>query len=165
MATPSYIAKTDFLKVGTGGSLLIDFGNYEDFDNFAYEIENKYLTKLLGVYLRGTVPPILGASWTVGSDYFEQHGTTAMIQQFFYFHYYTDIEMSTKTSSDAATAYIRTVEGVRHLSNRRMIAAYNKGVDYFNELVDYINYRISEGATNYPGFATEKMTYINIFGI
>jgi hypothetical protein len=165
MATPSYIAKTDFQKVGTGGSLLIDFGNYEDFDNFAYEIEQKYMTKLFGVYLRNIVDLKSGQSWTDGTNYYEHHGTTAMIQQFFYFHYYTDIEMSVKTSSDAATAYIKTVEGVRHLSNRRMIAAYNKGVDYFNELVDYINYRISEGSTDYPGFATEKMTYINIFGI
>jgi hypothetical protein len=62
MATPLYLAKNDFLKVGTGGSLLIDFGNYEDFNNFAAEIEKKYLTKLFGVALRYTVTPINGTS-------------------------------------------------------------------------------------------------------
>jgi hypothetical protein len=166
MATPSFIKKTDFQKVGTGGSLLIDFGNYEDFDNFAYEIEQRYLTKLFGVYLRNIVGTLAGISWTDdGVTYHEVHGKAAMLRCFFYFHYFTEIEMSRKTSSDPGDAYMKAVDGTRAVFNQRMINAYNKGVDYFNEIVDYLNYQNSLDPTAYPNFSTAKMEYINSFGI
>jgi len=175
MAAPTYLAKDDFLKVGTGGSLLIDFGNYEDFDNFAYEIEEEYLTKLFGVRnkqlfdadrtLDKYADLFVKTDWNDGTNYYTYQGITKMLQYFFFFRYYTDIEQSIKTSSDAATAYIKTVEGVRDLSNLRMIKAYNKAVDYFNEIVDYIIYFNNETPEHYPQFDTIKMKKINIFGI
>jgi hypothetical protein len=163
MSSPTYLTKEMFMQ--EGGRLQIDFGNYDDFDNFATEIERKYLTKLWGVHNRDSYT-MTGLSWTDGTSYFEVHGHEDMLKAFFYFHYITECQGAKVLSGSAEEAYQVAVNGTKDLITSNVIKAYNQGVDYFNEIVDYVNYQNSQDPTNYPDFNTSRITEkLNIFGI
>jgi hypothetical protein len=149
-----------------GGRLQIDFGNKDDFDNFAEEIELKYLTKLYGVQYRLT-RQVGGLSYPDSSGvYYEVHGEEAMLKSFFYFHYITECQGAKVLSGSAEEAYMTAVNGTKEMIQSNLVKSYNQGVDYFNEIVDYINYTNSVDPTAYPDFNTNKITEkLNIFGI
>jgi len=158
-----YLSKDLFQQ--HGGSLQIDFGNYDDFDHFAYEIEMKYLTKLYGVLYRLT-RTVGGLSWNDGTTYYEVHGEEAMLMAFFYFHYITECQGAKVLSGSPEEAYMKAVNGTKEMIKSNIVKAYNQGVDYFNEIVDYIDYMNSQDPTAYPDFDTVKMTEkLNVFGI
>ena len=160
MATPQYLAKTDFK-----GVLKIDFGNYDQFDDLAAKIETDYMTKLFGVYLRNTVSLKSGLSYQVSGDYYEIHGTTEMLKYFFYFHYMTEHHTEMARTDKIEEIYSYAVGGQKARMNRLIVNNWNTAVDYYNEIIDYVNYQISQGSTDYEGFNPVILEKINEFGL
>ena len=177
MATPAYLSKTQFI-----GRIGLQIGNYDDFNNYAYDIEQMYLLKLLGFQQKREYE-VDNADGTLQSKYeyiisgilagYEDQngvlrqlkGFREMVKWFFYFHFVTEQQDPRTLSGDPQEAYIQAVNGSKNVMNRRVISAYNQGVDYYNEIVDYMTYIESETPDTYENWEYEELKKINIFGI
>ena len=176
MATPSYLTTSVFV-----GEINITFGTSSKFNDFAAELEVDYINKLLGYelyqeftdrisegddkwgYLRDGLPK--GYSDSNG-DVHRLRGITVMLKYFFYYHYILD-QQSTATSVGDVQFGVQNAEQSAHsYTTKKLIHAYNKGVDCYNELIDYIEFKNSEeGDDYYDGFNPTYIEHINEWGI
>jgi hypothetical protein len=178
MAAPVFLQKSDFV-----GEIEIDFGNYDEFNNFAYAIERKYAFELFGPELGRSILSnvnVLGAVIQGSDDYWTDtrdndpryrsrnlHGFHAMVKQFFYFEFITRVQDKRTLSGDPQEAYVRSIQGERHIKNNHLVMIYNKGVQFWNEIIDYIEFQEYSGVTEYYDrfpYPDKKET-INTFGI
>jgi hypothetical protein len=155
-----YLTKAHFT-----GMLKIDFGNYDNFDDIATFVENKYMTKLFGVHLRETVSLESGQSYQDGDTWKEHHGTTEMLKYFFFYEFMTKVQNDIARTDKIEEVYSYSVSGQRDRMNFMITGNWNIAVTYYNELVDYVNYLIDEGSTDYEGFDPESLEKVNVLGV
>jgi hypothetical protein len=94
-------------------------------------------------------------------------GFTAMVKYFFYFEFITRVQDKRTLSGDPQEAYVKSVQGERHIKNNHLITIWNEGVRCWNEIVDYCEYQVDyENNTDYSiwPFTAKKETF-NTFGI
>ena len=168
--TPSYLAKNQFV-----GPIELDFGNYENFNEFAYYIEQKYMVKLLGddlkLALQASPETTKYANLLNGVEYehsdgqtYDMKGIKEMLKWFFYYHFVIE-EEDENTQADPQQAYIRAVNGVKFIKNRKTIRAFNRGVDLYDEVIKYIDHINGVTANTYDDWIYETLEKINSFGI
>ena len=175
MATPSYLAKSQFV-----GDIHLLFGNYEDFNDFAVNIEKKYLQKLLGfnhyyeIYIAGNkdqkyvnLRDGIEAGYEDRDGYQQElRGFKEMLKYFFYFHYVIEVQTERTLSGDPQEAYIKMVGGSKQSANVRLCNAWNTGVKYYNQLVDYMIITEDNTPDTYEDWVyDDTLTNINTFGI
>lgn len=179
MATPFYLAESQFT-----GRIRIDFGNYADFNDFAADIEQEYMQKLLGYRIYKTIADYengmaLGLDdkygvliegdrdgWTDDDGVLRRlSGLKEMLKWFFYVHYLTEDHDARTVSGDPQEVYIKTVNGARHVFNQKIVKAWNRAVDLYYEIVDYMEYIESGTPDTYEDWDYEELEYINNFGI
>jgi hypothetical protein len=90
-----------------------------------------------------------------------------MLIYFFYFEFITRVQDKRTLSGDPQEAYVRSVQGERHIKNNHLVTIWNEGVRCWNEIVDYINYQVDQESNDNFEFwpYTEKKETINTFGI
>jgi len=177
MANPVFLTKAQFT-----GQVEIDFGNYDEFNQFAIEIEKKYAFELFGYEMGRDILNKLAALQLVYSgtdDYWTDlrlsnpyraknlEGFAAMVKYFFYFEFITRVQDKRTLSGDPQEAYVRSIQGERHIKNNHLVMVWNEGVRCWNEIVDYCGYQVDyESNTDYNRwpYTAEKET-INTFGI
>lgn len=171
MATPTYLAEEQFV-----GTIHIDCSS---FDDFAAQKEEDIFMDLLGFELWTDLKANLtdqkyidlldgvAAGWDDGGTTQRRlKGIKAMLPYLFYYYYVQD-QQTTATSVGNIELLIENGEqsGGQKLG-KKMITAYNKGLVYYRELVDFINYQIGvKGETYYPGFDNTTLEKENQWGI
>lgn len=179
MATPKFISIDDFV-----GDLNLDFGN-EGFDNnMAAKIEKEILIMCFGFQLYTAIISDLDenddpqstkydylingieAGYTDSSGYLQRlEGAKEMLKHFFYCEFLSDRQTHHTSTGIVEAASVNAVQSYDGL-NKKYVRAYNLGVDYFNQLRDYILYQNSvEGEDFYENFEYEQLKYSNTLGI
>jgi hypothetical protein len=177
MATPVFLKKSDFV-----GEIEIDFGNYDEFNSFAIDIEDKYCYQLLGVDLGrelvnapssydyivlGEQNNWIDSRFAAPYDKKRLRGLKKMLQYFFYFEFITRVQDKRTLSGDPQEAYVRSIQGERHIKNNHLVMIYNKGVDCWNEIHDWLTFQIDveKNDTVETWQRHEKLKHLNTFGI
>jgi len=169
--TPAYLAKSQFV-----GQLHLDFGNYVHFNEFAYDVEQDYLLKLLGYEIKSLLEAspstekyaniLNGCEWTDTNGVLKkQRGFKEMVKYFFYYRFRIEEEDPRTKSGDPTEAYIKAVSGAKHILNKRIIRNYNRGVIIFNEIIEYMTYIEGQTSDTYENWSYETLEESNSFGI
>jgi hypothetical protein len=162
------------------GTILIDPKSFDTHaTNFFTEKESDILTDLLGYELKTAleagllVDPIPekyskltdGTTYTVSDVIYKVAGIKEMLPYLQYFYFTRD----QKGFSTSLGEFESTVENAQRNDNterQKSTTAYNKGLRYYYELVDYIVYvRSQEGNDYYKGFCYKPLRRTNILGL
>lgn len=84
---------------------------------------------------------------------------------FCYLIYYRYLMDQYATNTPHGDVKPNSTGGTYVANHQRLIRAYNKWVDVYNDAIDFINYKNSQVQGTYTPFNTSKLEYINSFGI
>ena len=176
MATPKYLAVSQFV-----GKIELMLGNYPQFDDFAVWVEKKYIDKLLTYEYRvqlfkydltGDEKQIYDylldgftSGWVNDAGILkEMVGIKEMVKWFFAYEFLTTKTDQRNKESNAETVYINKISGARDSANLDIIGIWNQGVEYYNQIVEYLTEQKSD--TDYfDNWTYVKLEKINSFGI
>ena len=103
------------------------------------------------------------------TDSFEYGGITrkytGLANKFCYYIYYLYSKDQYATNTAHGDVAPESIGGSYQYNEGRVIRAYNKWIDAFNDAVDFIRYKNELTPDTYVGFTTSKMIYANTFGI
>lgn len=178
MATPIYLSKSLFV-----GELKIDFGNFDNFNDYAAQFEKATLYDLFGYHFGN----ILYEYWTgeeeVSKYYYlidgidggwedssgvqqKLSGIKEMFKYLFFDQFITEMNNELSRTQDVEQAYVQSVTGQRHAFNKRLCRVQNRAVELYNELIEYIDYQNSvNGSSYYENFVQKTLQGNNTFGI
>ena len=179
MAAPYFIAEGQF----TGG-IQLDFGSYNKFDDYATQIEKRVMIDLLGwqVYyalisdLDGSNDPVttkyIQLIDGITAGYSDEDGITrelagieTMLPYFFYCYYVKDVQSHNTEVGDIEMLTTNSTKSI-HARNTRLVYSWEVGRTYYNQLVEFINYKNNtEGDTYYENFEFKELDSLNVFGI
>ena len=175
MAIATLFTQSDFV-----GSIKLDFGSYSDFTDFAAQVQDEYLRKLLGFELyydydqnQGTtkydnLEDGIAAGYDESGVKKELRGLKKMLPYFFYFKYQLDLQSFQTTISEfeGIAENATKTDLTRPTLTKNMVLAYNEGLAMYDELINYITLqRTEQGDSYYPGFLPTYLTQQNTFGI
>jgi len=177
MATPKYLAVSQFV-----GKIELMLGNYPQFDDFAVWVEKKYIDKVLTYEYRvklfkdqfdhvdeealyGRILNGLTSGWTNEAGILvEMVGIKEMLKWFFAYEFLTTKTDQRNKESNAETVYINKISGARDSANLDIVGIWNQGVEYYNQIVEYLTKQKSD--TDYfDNWTYVKLEKINSFGI
>jgi len=158
------------------GEILIDPLALNDFDEVAAPIEDEIMKDLLGfeLYTLLKAAPtdakytalLNGGSYTASNGYLtEVKGIKEMLPYFYFFYSLRNLA-SYNTSAGEFAAQAQNAEGAAENLTRKLVHAYNKGVDLYNQLYGFIQFKnIEEGSGYYYHWQFVPKGKINMYGI
>lgn len=163
----TYIKKEQFV-----GRLALDFGNYSGFDDYAAQIQEETLLTLLGyaTYKDFDANPtepeytnlLNGVEWTDSAGVLHKAaGITTMLPYFFYFYYSRDVQSFNTTLGEFESLAENAQPADRARLNSRLVNNYNKGLEYYYQLVAYME----QAPADYPNVISQVLEQQNVFGI
>lgn len=180
MATaPYFISEDQFV-----GLVNLDFGKEEFPSSFAIEVEENICINLLGYDLwtaliadlsdlnvpntqkyRDLVDGI-STGYTDNSEYLKRlKGIKEMLKYFFFATYQSYLQSHQTQIGEFEFSAENSIKSGSGLNNK-FVYAYNLGVVYYYELINFINYKnSSEGQDYYNNFHYELKCKTNVFGI
>lgn len=180
MATAPYFLSTDQFI----GTIEVSFSDYNVFSDMATEIEEDILVDLLGYELYLALVADLDASndpqtqkyidlvdgiaaGYTGSDgvMHRLKGIIAMLPYLYYYYHVENVQSHTTEVGDIEISVTNSEKSIA-ARNKRAVRAWNKGLVYYRELVDFINYKNDEeGDDYYENFDNTVLDDQNTFGI
>lgn len=104
----------------------------------------------------------IDGTFTYGSETRNFKGLKNKFCYLIYYRYLMDQYASNTAFGDVKP---NSTGGTYQANVPRLVRAYNKWVDAFNDTIDFINYKNSLVLNAYTPFNTSKLEYINSFGI
>jgi hypothetical protein len=158
------------------GTIYIEQKALNNFDEYAPLIERNVMIDLLGFDVYTAIladdsatkyTDLLNGSTYTGDDgYLHQvRGIIEMLPYFFYFYFKRDLE-SYGTSIGEFKALAQNAEKDNVNINRKLVSAWNTGVEMYEELYQFILYKQStEGDSYYYNWLFKPKCKLNMFAI
>lgn len=157
----SLISEDDFV-----GFLNIEFSTFEEFDDYAEQLEEKIMRDLVGWEMYQDMidnPAEVKYTNLMNGVEFDTRGIKEMQRGFFYFYFLTDRQTQGTTIGEIELN-LQNGNLVSGNLGLKMVRQYNKAVDIYSEVTDYILENL-DTYTLYDATETVVKSKINQFSI
>ncbi len=97
-------------------------------------------------------------------NYIELAGILEMLPYFFYYYYVKDVQGHNTEVGDVSIDVTNSSKSI-YARNQRMVNAYEKGRDLYNQLINYCLYKNHDSSDYYRNFTYKELESANIYGI